>query len=263
MAQVSGKVALVTGGASGIGRACCEILAREEATVIVGDVDDALGGQLAARLEGAGGRAAYRHLDVTSEAAWRTGIAWLFETYARLDVLVNNAGIAIRAAITDMTIEDWRRQQAINVDGVFLGTKHSIPLMRASGGGSIINISSVAGITGNSVGLSAYSATKGAVRLFTKSTALECAKNGFNIRANSVHPGIVITPLWGKMFPDDPAFQPGANDIDPASRMNRQIPINRSATPEDIANGVLFLASDASSYMTGSELVIDGGITAA
>lgn len=263
MGQVDGKIALVTGGASGIGRACCETLAREGATVIVADVDDALGEALAGAIAAAGQRAEYRHLDVTSEEDWRSAIAWVMERHGRLDVLVNNAGIALCVPITEMSLADFRRQQAINVDGVFLGTKHAIPAMRASGGGSIVNMSSVAGITGNSVGLAAYSATKGAVRLFTKSSALECAKAGTNIRVNSVHPGIVVTPLWGKMFPGDPAFQPGANDIDPAARMNRQIPIGRSATPQDIANGVLYLASDASSYMTGSELVIDGGITAA
>lgn len=263
MGQVEGKVALVTGGASGIGRACCEVLVREGATVVVADIDDAAGEDLAAALGRSGGRAFYQRLDVTDEAAWRDAIDRTVETCGRLDVLVNNAGIALCVPITEMSLEDWRRQQAINVDGVFLGTKHAIPAMRRSGGGSIVNMSSVAGITGNSVGLSAYSATKGAVRLFTKSAALECARNGDRIRVNSVHPGIVVTPLWSKMFPDDPAFRPDANDIDPAKRMNRQIPIGRSATPEDIANGVLFLASDASAYMTGAELVIDGGVTAA
>ena len=262
MGQVSGKVALVTGGASGIGRACCETLAREGASVVVSDVDDDEGEQLVRRIEQAGGRAGFRHLDVTDEESWRQALAWTADAFGRLDVLVNNAGIALCIPITEMSLADWRRQQAINVEGVFLGTKHAIPLMQRSGGGSIINISSIAGLTGSASGLSAYTATKGAVRLFTKSTALECARNGTGIRANSVHPGIVLTPLWGKMFPDDPAFRAGSNEMDPATRMNRNVPIGRSATPQDVANGVLFLASDASSYMTGSELVIDGGITA-
>jgi len=263
MGQVDGKVALVSGGASGIGRAACETLAREGAAVIVADVDDGMSAEVVAGIAKAGGRAKAVHLDVTEEAQWEAAVKATLDAFGRLDVLVNNAGICVNCPITDMTLAEWRRQQAVNVDGVFLGTKHAIPAMRQGGGGAIVNISSVAGLVGSSAGLAAYTATKGAVRLFTKSTALECAANGDAIRCNSVHPGIIITPLWGKMFPDDPSFQMGSNDLDPAKRMKRNIPVGRSGSAQDIANGILFLSSDASSYMNGSELVIDGGVTAA
>ncbi|MFN4087770.1 MAG: SDR family NAD(P)-dependent oxidoreductase [Alphaproteobacteria bacterium] len=263
MGQVDGKVALVSGGASGIGQATCEILAREGAAVVVADVDDAGAAKVADGIAKAGGRAKAVHLDVTDEQQWVDAVGATLDAFGRLDVLVNNAGICVNCPITEMSLAEWRRQQAINVDGVFLGTKHAIPAMRRGGRGVIINISSVAGLVGSSAGLAAYTATKGAVRLFTKSTALECAANGDDIRCNSVHPGIIITPLWGKMFPDDPSFQMGSNDLDPAKRMKRNIPVGRSGSPQDIANGILFLSSDASSYMNGAELVIDGGVTAA
>ncbi len=178
--------------------------------------------------------------------------------FGRLDILVNNAGIAIAGSVLTMTLADWRRQTAINLDGVFLGVKHALPLMRASGGGSIVNISSLAGLKGSAT-LAGYCATKGGVRLFTKAVALECGAARDNVRVNSVHPGIIETPIWLGIAPG--AGAPGANapDLDAMSEM--VVPIGKKGVPEDIAQGVLYLASDESRYVTGSELVIDGGLS--
>jgi NAD(P)-dependent dehydrogenase (short-subunit alcohol dehydrogenase family) len=263
MGKLAGKVALVTGGASGIGAACAERLAREGAIVAVTDLQDARGAEVAAGIVKAGGQARYWRHDVTDEEAWVTVVAEIKAAFGRLDILVNNAGIGLGApSITQMSLADFRRQQAVNVEGVFLGTKHALPLMRAGGvGGAIINMSSVAGLKGSPL-LAAYSATKGAVRLFTKSIALECAQAKDGVRVNSVHPGIIETPIWlgiaGAPGPDGA----GANappDLDAMSAM--AVPLGVKGVPEDIAEGVLWLASDESRYVTGAELVIDGGLS--
>ena len=261
MGRVEGKVALITGGASGIGAACATTLAREGASVVITDVQDDKGRVLAESIARAGGKARYYHQDVTNEEAWVVIIADVEAAFGRLDILVNNAGIGVSSpSITTMSLEDFRRQQAVNVDGVFLGVKHGLAFMRRAGnGGSIINMSSVAGLKGSPT-LAAYSATKGAVRLFSKAVALECAAARDDVRVNSVHPGIIETPIWiGIMNPGDA----GANappDLDALSSM--AVPIGVKGLPDDIANGVLWLASEESRYVTGTELVIDGGFSA-
>jgi NAD(P)-dependent dehydrogenase (short-subunit alcohol dehydrogenase family) len=259
--QVAGKVALVTGGASGIGAAVCELLAREGAKVAVTDIDDLKGPELVAGIKKAGGEAAFLHQDVTSEERWIEVVADVVKRYGRLDVLVSNAGIAIGApTIVEMTLEDWRRQTAINLDGVFLSVKHSLPAMRKGGGGSIIMMSSLAGLRGGQ-SLAGYCATKGGVRLFAKAIAMECASFGDGVRVNSVHPGIIDTPIWGKI----PAGGTGHGQnapIDPEERAKFATPLGRAGHAMEIAQGVLYLASDASSYVTGTELVIDGGMNA-
>ena len=252
MGRVSGKVALVTGAASGIGRASAEVLAREGATVVLTDVQ--AGEETAAGIRAAGGKASFHKHDVTRESRWGEIIAGVEREHGRLDVLVNNAGIAVAGLVTDLTLEQWRHQMAVNVDGVFLGVKWALPLMRNSGGGSIINISSIAGLRG-AAGVSAYCASKGSGPLVTKSVALECAAARDGVRCNSVHPGIIETPIWGQVVP-------GSNeplDLDAMSAL--RVPLGRKGMPTDIANAVLFLASDESSYMTGEEMVVDGGMT--
>ncbi len=257
--RVAGKVALITGGASGIGRGCAERLAGEGATVIISDIQDDLGNETAAAIAAAGGACTYLHHDVTSEDAWIEVIGSMERRHGGLHVLVNNAGIGIGGSIVEMTLADWQRQQAINLDGVFLGIKHAIPLMRTVGGGSIINMSSVAGLKGNAR-LAAYNATKGGVRLLTKGVALECAQERWNIRVNSVHPGVIDTPIWTKVVPA--SLEPGANAVDVAEMAAAAVPTGVAGQPLDIANAVLFLASDDSSYITGTELVVDGGLSA-
>lgn len=263
MGQVNGKVAIVTGGASGIGAACARVLAREGAKVLITDIDSAQGEAVAADIAKAGGTAAFAKQDVTSEDQWKAVVSQAVSQWGKLDVLVNNAGVGLAGSILDFSLDDWRRQMAINVDGVFLGTKQAVRAMKETGGGSIIMMSSVAGFVG-SPRLAGYCATKGAVRLFTKAVALECAQNDWNIRVNSVHPGIIDTPIWTKIPMGGQQFnQPaGANAIDPNALAAIGAPLKRPGKPEDIANAVLFLASDASSYMTGAEMVIDGGIIA-
>ncbi|MDZ4373022.1 MAG: glucose 1-dehydrogenase [Phenylobacterium sp.] len=257
--RVAGKVALVTGAASGIGRACAEKLAAEGARVVATDIQDELGQAVAAGIIQAGGQAEYVRQDVTDEAAWASVVAGVRDRHGRLDILINNAGIGIGGSILEMSLSDWRRQTAINLDGVFLGVKHSIPLMRETGdGGSIVNMSSVAGLKG-SANLAGYCATKGAVRLFTKSVALECANARDGIRVNSVHPGLIETPIWITV---QAALTPGANampDLDAMSAM--AVPMGVKGVPDDIANGVLWLCSEESRYVTGMEMVIDGGLT--
>ena len=259
--QVEGKIVLVTGGASGIGAAVAELLAREGASVVVTDVDELKGPELVAAIKKVGHEAVFLHQDVTSEPGWIEVVAEVGKRYGRLDVLVSNAGIGISVpSITDMSLADWRRQTAINLDGVFLSVKHSLPLMRKTGGGSIILMSSLAGLRG-AAGLSGYCATKGGVRLFAKAIAMECAMAGDGIRVNSVHPGIIDTPIWGKIPTE--ATGAGTNaPIDPEERAKLATPLGRAGSASEIASGVLYLASDASSYMTGTELVIDGGMFA-
>ena len=258
MGRVEGKVAIVTGGASGIGAGCAKLLAAEGAAVVVTDIDQDLGEQVIASIRDKSGTATFLPHDVTDEAAWIQVIEQTMSQYGALNILVNNAGIGIGGSIVDMTLADWQRQQAVNLDGVFLGVKHAIPAMRASAAGSIVNISSVAGLKG-SPNLAAYCATKGGVRLFTKGVALECAQSGWPIRVNSVHPGVIDTPIWTKVNPQ--MLDEGENAVD-IDALALAVPMGKPGYPRDIANGVLFLASDDASYITGTELVIDGGISA-
>src|SRR5712671_2427424 len=259
--QVQGKVAIVTGGASGIGAACAELLAREGASVAVTDVDELRGPDVVAGIKKAGNEAVFLQHDVTSESRWIEVVAEVMKRYGRLDVLVSNAGIGIGVpSITEMSLEDWRRQTAINLDGVFLSVKHCLPAMRKTPGGSVIMMSSLAGLRG-SANLSGYCATKGGVRLFAKAIAMECATLGDGIRVNSVHPGIIDTPIWDKLRPDLAGAGQNA-PIDPEERAKMATPLGRAGHAEEIAQGVLYLASDASRYVTGTELVIDGGMNA-
>ena len=262
----SGKIALVTGAGTGIGRSCAMALAEAGAAVVVSDIDAGTAVETAALITKNGGKARGLGQDVTDEGVWQEVIAGIADEEDGLNVLVNNAGIAIGVAVTEMSLADWQRQNAVNLDGVFLGTKHAIPLMAQSGGGSIINISSVAGLIGAG-GLAGYCATKGGVRLFTKAVAIECAAGDTNIRVNSVHPGIIDTDIWGKEISGIAQGQPelmveGANRINIEAFTDTLVPGGRVGQPEEIAQGVVFLASDASSYMSGTELVIDHAQTA-
>jgi cyclopentanol dehydrogenase len=250
MGRLDGKVALISGGARGQGAAEAKLFVREGANVVFGDVLDEEGRKVEAEVRATGGEATYVHLDVTQEGQWRTAVDAAVQRYGKLDILVNNAGILLRKSIEETTVEEWDRIMAVNLKGVFLGTKHALPAMRRSGGGSIINISSTAGLVGSPGGTSAYVATKGGVRLFTKATAVQHAKD--NIRCNSVHPGPIATDMMKDTLETPELW---------AQRLQR-LPMGRAGTTEDVAYGVLFLASDESSYMTGSELVIDGGTTA-
>ena len=260
--RVEGKVALITGAASGIGRGCAERLAQEGAIVVLTDLQDELGQGVTGALQAAGVRASYLNHDVTREAAWIEVVAAVRAAHGRLDILVNNAGVGLSGSVLDMSLADFQRQTAVNLDGVFLGTKHSLPLMREGGGGSIINISSVAGLKG-SANLAGYCATKGGVRYFSKAVALECAAAKDGVRVNSVHPGIIETPIWDSIIgtgePGDNA-RPSRPVVLDALTLDA-VPLGVKGYPLDIANGVLWLASDESRYVTGSELVIDGGFT--
>ena len=251
MPRLDGKVALISGGARGQGAAEAILFAREGAKVVIGDILDDEGRQTEAQIAELGGDATYVHLDVTSADDWDAAVRTALDRYGRLDILVNNAGIGGHGGgIEGATMENWDTTLDINAKGVFLGTKAAIPAMRDGGGGSIVNISSIAGLVGLGTGNPAYAASKGAVRLLTKSTAVQHASD--NIRCNSVHPGMIVTAMTE------------ATLADPERRKywDDRIPLGRLGTVDDIANGVLFLASDDSSYMTGSELVIDGGVVA-
>lgn len=254
--RVAGKIVLITGGASGIGLASAEACAREGAIVIITDLNVKEGEAQAKRLVVEGLKVEFLEQDATSEADWRRVVDEVVRRHGQLDVLVNNAGIAVIAPLEQETLDGWRRTQAVNMEGVFLGCREAVRVMKDRGG-SIVNISSIEGLIGEPL-LPAYNASKGGVRLFTKSVALYCAQQGYGIRANSVHPGLIGTPLVANFFANMPPEQAAALQQDVMSR----IPLKRAGEPRDIGNGVLFLASDESSYMTGSELVIDGGYTA-
>jgi cyclopentanol dehydrogenase len=251
MGRLTGKVVLITGAASGLGAAQALACVKEGARVVFGDIADKDGSQIEAQIRVAGGEALYVHLDVTSENDWRSAIRETLGRFGRLDVLVNNAGIVIRkVAIEERTVEEWDRVMAVNLRGVFLGTKHAIPHMRRAGGGSIVNISSLAGIGQSQLQEPAYATSKAAVRMLSKVTAAQHAHE--NIRCNSLHPGPTDAGMLHRFLPDPKVLE---------ERLKR-VPMGRLARVEEIVAGVIFLASDESSYMTGSELVIDGGALA-
>lgn len=249
MGRVAGKVAIVTGGASGMGRADAMLLAAEGAKVVVADLNEAEGQAVA---EAIGDSALFLRLDVTDEEGWKSVIASTLDAFGRLDILVNNAGMIMLGTIVDTDLEAWRKVNAVNSDGVFLGCKHAIPAMAESGGGSIINMSSVAAIHGQSF-VAAYTASKGAVRSLTKNIAMFCKEQKNGIRCNSVHPDGVKTPMVVKVaMGKDTATQ---EEIDEVGRFGNM------CDPEDIANLVLYLASDESRFVNGAEMVIDNGST--
>jgi NAD(P)-dependent dehydrogenase (short-subunit alcohol dehydrogenase family) len=255
--SLEGKVALITGAAVGIGAACARKLATEGAAVILTDIDEGRGQETTAAVRAAGGEARFHWHDVTDEARWIEIVARTEKDFGRLDALVSNAGIGLAVPVVDMTLADWRRQNAINLDGVFLSCKHCIPPMRRAGGGSIVLMSSVAGLRG-ALGMAGYSATKGAVRLFGKSLAMEC---GPGIRVNTVHPGIIDTAIWSKI-PVDAENSKGKGPIDAHAMARNLAPLSRPGVPDDVAQAVLWLVSDASSYVSGAELAVDGAMTA-
>ncbi|MBN1189015.1 MAG: glucose 1-dehydrogenase [Dehalococcoidales bacterium] len=253
MDRVKGKVAVVTGAASGLGKAISFLLAREGASVVLADINEVDGIKVSEEISREGRQAFFIRMDVTSESDWAQVMAAAQGRFGKLDVLVNCAGVFHDKSIEDTTLESWRRVIAINLDGVFLGIKAAVAPMKKNGGGSIINLSSAGGIIGTSDS-SAYNASKGGVRLLTKASAIEFsrASHNYNIRVNSVHPGVIRTPMT-RWITEDP---------ESAKAVMEKQPIGFMGEPDDVAFGVLYLASDESRYVTGSELVIDGGWTA-
>ena len=254
--RLEDKVALITGAAAGVpgelmgfGGAVAHLFVREGAKVVMTDVKDEVGERAAAALREGGGDVRYLHLDVTCASQWENAIEATVAAYGRLDILVNSAGISVTSRVEDLSEAEWDAELSVHAKGVFLGTRAVIPAMRERGGGSIVNISSIMGIVG-SPAAPAYSAAKGAIRTFTKSAAIQYARE--NIRVNSVHPGYADTPLTREVFAPERVRE----------ALLRKTPMRRLGTAMDIAYGILYLASDESAFVTGSELVIDGGMTA-
>lgn len=248
--KLAGKVALISGAARGIGEAIARCFATEGASVVIGDILDTEGHSVIREIQSSGGTACFTHLDVTREADWQQAVNLAVHQFSALHILVNNAGTGVPGTVEDVSLEEWNRVMNVNATGVFLGTKTAIPALRQAGGGAIVNMSSQLGLVGTDNSSPQYQASKGAVRLLTKTTAIQYAREG--IRANSVHPGPIATPRNAERRAD-----PAIYDL-----MVSRIPLGRYGRPEEIALGALYLASDDASFVTGSELVIDGGWTA-
>ena len=246
--RLAGKVAMISGAASGMGAVEASLFAKEGATVIVADQLEDQGSSVVAEITSAGGNARFMRLDVTNEDEWRENVATAVSTFGKLDILVNNAGLSGTTFDDHMSTDAWNRIMDVNINGVFLGTKHAIPAMQAAGGGSIVNISSIMGFVGSESGHPAYQASKGAVRIFTKATAVKYGPD--NIRANSVHPGFMPPMTTSRPNPEAREMQVAWT------------PLRRTGNTIEVAYGVLFLASDEASFITGTELVIDGGFLA-
>ncbi|EAQ49976.1 MULTISPECIES: SDR family oxidoreductase [Flavobacteriaceae] len=256
MKRVKNKVAIVTGGASGLGKSSAKLLAREGAKIVVSDIDEEGGKKVVQQIKEDGGEAIFIKQDVAKEDEWKNVIETTLETYGKLHILANSAGIGLGGTVEDVTLEDWKNLIDINLNGTFLGTKYGIKGMRKTDeGGSIINFSSIEGLIGDP-NLPAYNASKGGVTIFTKSAALHCAKQGYGIRINSIHPAYIWTPMVEN-------FLKAQGDVEEGKKQLESLhPIGHLGEPDDIGYGVVYLASDESKFMTGSELVIDGGYTA-
>ena len=252
MGRLEGKTALVTGAASGIGLQTSIRLAEEGARVMMTDINLEEGRQQA---EKPGANATFLKLDITEEEEWISVLDETVKRFDRLDILVNSAGMVLIADVEQITLEDWRKVHAVNLDGTFLGCKHGVRVMKEFGAGSIINLSSVSGMIGG-FNLAAYNSSKGAVRMLTKSVALHCARAGYGIRCNSIHPTFIETPMLESMIRDSPDPEKARQTL------VRQVPLRRIGKPEDVANMIVYLASDESTFVTGTEMVIDGGVIA-
>ena len=252
MGRLEGKTALVTGAASGIGLQTSMRLAEEGARVMMTDINLEEGLQQAEKL---GANATFLKLDITEEEEWISVLDETVKRFDRLDILVNSAGMVLIADVEQITLEDWRKVHAVNLDGTFLGCKHGVRIMKEFGAGSIINLSSVSGMIGG-FNLAAYNSSKGAVRMLTKSVALHCARAGYGIRCNSIHPTFIETPMLESMIRDSPDPEKARQTL------VRQVPLRRIGKPDDVANMIVYLASDESTFVTGTEMVIDGGVIA-
>ena len=252
MGRLEGKTALVTGAASGIGLQTSIRLAEEGARVMMTDINLEKVRQQAEKLDA---NATFLKLDITEEEEWISVLDETVKRFDRLDILVNSAGMVLIADVEQITLEDWRKVHAVNLDGTFLGCKHGVRVMKEFGAGSIINLSSVSGMIGG-FNLAAYNSSKGAVRMLTKSVALHCARAGYGIRCNSIHPTFIETPMLESMIRDSPDPEKARQTL------VRQVPLRRIGKPEDVANMIVYLASDESTFVTGTEMVIDGGVIA-
>src|SRR6195952_686668 len=267
MSRLDGKIALISGAARGIGGETARLMAQAGARMVIGDVLDERGRQTVSAINSAGGQAEYIHLDVTKEEHWSAAVNLAVSSFGKLDILVNNAGIFIGKGIEEISLAEWDKLVAVNMTGVFLGTRLAVQALRQAAissehGSAIVNLASIAGIVGSQLD-PLYSMTKGGVTLFTKSAALEFGRKGYRIRVNSIHPGVIQTDMGEQTFVAR-ARRTGGNDTAPARQtVTDQVPWGRLGVPMDIAKGILFLASDDAGYMNGAGLIVDGGLTAA